>query len=726
MRVLPCFILIAVLALSACGAADEVPVVVKGGRFSRPLAHARLYAPANDRKARELPLLGETDAAGELLLEVDPADKKAPSFYILSPDLSRWQLVLRAEEDSRERVDSGAMRDVAALKCESVWTTQGEQRVLSVSVPGTGTIEATVVGPDGRVLNDTAVEVYPSPRGESKMRLAGRTDAEGRISVRLFPGRYSMHIVARGVGFGATGTIEVRPDEAARADLPPLVPFGTVEGRVGKAAVTEGGHVRTDRSEFWNMTRASVDKEGRFILKDVTPGLHRIVYEVHGAAESVEVTVRPGKAVRGVLLKAREAVLDGAATMRLSWSGMAIISGRVTYQDGRPAAGARIYVVSVYHGGLRMNQEIGVATANLRGEYTMPPVRAGLGRIALVARVEGFPPALGMIPPSSLPGVEQDQQQVKLGADLVIAAEGGELNVHVVTDGKPVVNAVVVLLPEGYSRSFAVNPYVKTLAGADLEKEINALILPARRTGEDGVATFSDLVPGDYAVLAVAGFEEAEARALALIGTRSSPLLVRGAADELANRISGVPVAVGETRTVSITLYRQPMTVKPRVIHPEGFPITGRDFAQVQVLSILPSGYWLRTGNGPKGEPEIQFDGPGYRGIEVRYRPKELGTGRIETEPYFRGRACLAVSALMPKDRVVEVHLARVDAGSIEAHLLDQNGKPLQGWVVIEAYDAPRAMGCTDKQGCLLFSDLLSGSYTLRAYADAVAAADVD
>jgi hypothetical protein len=96
------------------------------------------------------------------------------------------------------------------------------------------------------------------------------------------------------------------------------------------------------------------DAEGKFALKDITPGPYRVTATAEGYARR-SLQVRCG---------------DPGYSLKFALSREAVISGRVAGDDGQPVPGARVILLrTAYVGGDKRFMTVGAATPNSDGEF---------------------------------------------------------------------------------------------------------------------------------------------------------------------------------------------------------------------------------------------------------------------------------------------------------------------------------------------------------------------
>ena len=354
----------------------------------KPMPHVMLYLFGLPPGQTDMILLGDqstvvTDEQGHFTWNVPDALPPLSAYigvrsiacYALAADQSteRFRLALRPDQHGSDtEQDARELLQGATHSCDTKWLLGGTHPVFSVVVPDTSSIQLTVRGPNGQPLRDRDVQVVPVEQASfygGAIVYTARTDAEGRLRLRCFPGYKRFQILVPGVGFGFTGTFEAQVGQIATPALPPLAPFATLSGTVASAlvqpgaAVHMGAEVHQDDAilgtgTLWYVPRAAVSAEGRWTLGDMLPGQHRLVSEdERSESEPVDVIVQPGERMTGITLgpkKPAEAVTP--STVKVPSSPPAV-RGRVTDAEGRPVAGADVFAVCAYAEGGEYGQK---------------------------------------------------------------------------------------------------------------------------------------------------------------------------------------------------------------------------------------------------------------------------------------------------------------------------------------------------------------------------------
>jgi hypothetical protein len=608
-------------------------------------------------------------------------------------------------------------------RVETRWKGDGPGASLVVECPPVGEIEAVVRGPDGLPLADRPILVIPvsdSPHpGAEAIRFSGRTDRAGSFRLRSFEGMRRLSVRVPGLGFGSTGGFEVIGGRVARPAIPPLARFSRVEGRLGPGLLADATHAALLSEPFQEPVGPAVpcDAEGRFAMVDLLPGAYRIVarrgdQDIPTAYR--EVRPEPGRVLGDVVLEPapppspedRKATqqtlrqLNGDRSKTITW-----VEGTIRDEMGGPLAGASVYVRVEYHGGIRMYEEVKKATADDRGRYRFEggllPI---MGTLTVVASAKGRPPAIGYAPGPDASLAENELKPARL--DLALAPVGASASVTVFQDGRKQPGVAVRLSSVG-GVALANPGYVGRAVG-DARDEVAALFAPIARTGPDGVARFEDLLPGEFALAATAG---PDPRQLDLVEWPHRPEVPFAIA-------KGIAAPPGGKVEAKVAVHTQTGMVRFRLLKPDGSPVVGRtanlNFGRVQATS----GRSLKLDR--QGIGSYDFERPGLWAVEIRFRDSELQSFWAKEEPYYQAEARIPVSPGVVLDDPLTLRAVRREPGAIRARLVDADGKPARGTVMI--VDAVRGgiqqAGTTDAEGVVRFAGLVSGKHRLRGFID--------
>lgn len=634
-----------------------------------------------------------TDDRGRFTWNVPPALPPLSDYigirsiacYALAADrgTERFRLAVRPDpHGSDPERDAGELLQDATRSCETKWLLSGAHPVFSVVVPDTSIVQLTLRGPDGQPLRGKDIQVvpveYPSFSGGAIV-YACRTDAEGRLRLRCFPGARRFQVLVPGIGFGFTGTFEASAGQEAAPSLPPLAPFAALSGTVAPALAQPGAMVHPSDGRIlgtgtlWYVPRAAVAADGRWTLGDVLPGQHRLVLEAgRGESEPVGVTVQPGEKMAGITLGPKKPA--EAAPAATAPSAAPSVRGRVTDADGRPVAGADVFAACTYAEGMEYGQNVLIAKTNADGRYVIPHLPThptsrshdlfislpSGPSVHLVARVPGYGLAAadGQSEMDGVPGQWRDIEK-----DLVLPASHSGLTVRVLQDGKPAPNVLVTLSAPGES----VVPAISSRYGdrGEAAQTLRALLSPSAKTGPDGAARFQDLTPRLWDVTA-----------------NRLPFNAFQASVPPFNTSTGVVVQAGESSSYTVSLLPIPSPVTFRAVSPDGHtpPATPN---RVSLATAHESNYGTLSlePDGRVGD-SLPFIVPGLFQATLRFATGPLDPN-APAGPYFEGTALVAVSAATSPSRSIGVSTIGVGPASIRVRLIDAQGKPLHGTVTV-------------------------------------------
>lgn len=586
---------------------------------------------------------------------------------------------------------------------------------------GSGSVLLTVLGPDGRPLADHALDVYPAGPGFPQDEVGrGPTDDQGRLSLSLPAGLHRLRVVAPGVGFGATGTLEVGPGKTPVAELPPLAPFARISGTVAPALLRPGETVHVETfppAKSTAVPPAPVDSQGRFQLTDVWPGQNQLsLVGAEGRNYYAQVRVAPGETHDGVVFTAPLVPAFVPPPDAAPPTFQAKLRGTVMDDTGRPVADADVYaavpdfqrrldtfsrlplfqlppplMTRTDAGGHYVFPNVTLATPNYT--YTLPvaAARAGLPPAIAYARVE--------------PGRQGDLQ-----ADLILPTRHTGLTVRVLLGGKPLADAPVSLGPEagvsgigGWNWAWdpAGSPWPARIGGAASDA-MGSLFFLSGTTGPDGVARFADLTPGLWTVQAQVG---------------KYP-------DIQSTSIRGVAVRAGQGDACTLSLDTPPARPSSvQVLTPDGQPLAGRSLGLGTAYAAWPNsgggtGLTLDTQGKAPLPPSLLT--PGLWRLDVPYRdtPQQASPFfQITAEPYDAAGVLLAVSPALSSPAVLTLRAVHHGPGRVRVRLEDQDGRPAAGTVVISGFaNGPDYAATVDARGEAVFPDMTSGQYTVQGY----------
>jgi hypothetical protein len=642
-----------------------------------------------------------------------------------------WEVV---EPGGLMRDPSGYQRRQAieALyqRAETRWKGEGPGAALVVECPPVGAVEAVVRGPDGLLLVDRPIFVLQTPDfphpGAGVIRFSGRTDRAGAFQLRFFEGVRQLAVEVPGLGFGSTGRIEVIRGKVARAEIPPLARFARVEGRLAPPLRAPGTKVALLSEPFQQAVgpAAPCDEEGRFALVDVVPGQYRLAAQRGGQYVPTtyrEIRPEPGQVLADVVLEPAPPVspedqkssartlrqLNGDRKKTITW-----VEGTIRDETGQPLPGAFVYLQVQYHGGIRMYEEVKKATADDRGRYRFEgPLYPAMGTLTVAASAQGRPSAIAYAPGPDASRDEGERKPARLDVSLGSGSAGASARVAVMQDGRALAGVAVRLSAAGAVA--LANPFYVGRARGGQRDELERLVAMTAITGPDGVARFENLFPGAFELVATASPNPAQ---LLRVRRPRDPELAFGIAE-------GIAVAPGGKVETAIAVHRQPGTVRFRLLKPDGAPVASQTVALSFGQGRATSTTSLEV--DAQGIGSHDFGTPGLWAVEVRFRDSELKSFPIQEEPYYQAEALIPVSPGLALDDPLTLRAVRCDRGAIRARLLDAEGKPARGTVMI--FDGFQGMvrqaGTVDAEGWVRFADLPSGKYRLRGTVDGQAPA---
>jgi len=381
--------------------------------------------------------------------------------------------------------------------------------------------------------------------------------------------------------------------------------------------------------------KTRTDEAGRFQLAHIEAVPTTIYFEAPGGAAEV---------LRGVLLD--EGKTTTVADVVLP--GGHFLAGVVQWSDGKPVAGARVFVTPMNRGTVRPTET--VADGSFRIDWLPEEERLGLGVL-----VAGLPVHMEQ-------GVALDRDDVK-----VVFPVPGRLEGRVVAakGGRPVTRFKIHL-------DAAEQPaaWMLRFIQAQVKRGLGATPFMA----EDGAFTFPRVAPGTYTVRVTAnGYPEAKVAEVVISAKETTTIRVEVAGGNVARgtveRASGDPVAAARiyvipggvqagTQGVGLTAYvndREPDAVTDLTGH---FMLPPQTPARYDVIAVHPDtlpalvrGVDLRVGDASNVEIRLPPSGA-VRGrlldesgrpakdetIYVLYRDGIVRTERVDDEGRFEAR----------------------------------------------------------------------------------------
>ena len=218
-------------------------------------------------------------------------------------------------------------------------------------------VELTVRGPDGRPVAGKTVVVRDGSKdyfqSDDRPSATVKSDAQGRIAVDWPVGLRRLTVSVPGVGFGATGRFELVESATVQPGLPPLVPFGAIEGRIAASAIKPGAYIEVTNAFHPPSPTARCDADGKFTLEDLLAGDYVLVLRPNNSSEdshTVTVHVLPGQRTCGVVVEeARQAnpkVRKSPGVQSEGGTSVVWAAGTVRDESGSPLAGIKVLLLS--------------------------------------------------------------------------------------------------------------------------------------------------------------------------------------------------------------------------------------------------------------------------------------------------------------------------------------------------------------------------------------------
>ena len=545
-----------------------------------------------------------------------------------------------------------------------------DTRILRADLLKVGIANVTVRDPAGKLLASVPVDVILSKLDQSSylaVRLSGYTDIHGRFRVPLPPGVQSLRVSVPGVGLGDTGRFELAAGKSVDVTMPPLAGFGQVEGSVDPALVAPDAIVSCSYA-FTEYARAPIAKDGHFIIHDLPPGPCGLNFKSYDKPDSASagIEVLAGKWVRGVKLQQRDWLTHDDSQPHSGADAATPVPGQLR-GTVRDAEGKQIVGATVWCNSLS-------SLTDARGEYLIHG-DSDAGTLSLVVvRADGYCP---MVVPRRL---TTTSKQAIPKMDFVLHRSGGELEITVLNGRSPV--------PDEYVHASLAGAW--HFPGRYTQQHFEGFEQVSNRdekTDKLGVARFHDLLPGRYDI----GYPDPQ--------SPFSPAI-----------LDGIAVSGGKKTKLTMADYRQRGDVSFRVLDPDGNEVS-RDQFEYRVLSASGDEGGTSTRTLEHGLVRDRFQSPGIRTVYLRYRDTSiLDNWCLYGEPFYEAWATVAVSNLRWDGGSINVTAIRHEAGSLQARLLDLEGKPVRGTVILPDWSgAFERGGTTDADGRIVFPSLVSG-----------------
>lgn len=622
-------------------------------------------------------------------------------------------------------------REGTIKRTKRVWVLLGAAWLLALSGgPGraqdvggnVGSVILTVRGPDGRVLRDRDVTISRLGPWPDVRDVSATTDIQGRVTVVMPVGLLRLRVLAPGLGFGATGVIEVGPGRDVSAALPPLAPFARLSGTISPAFRQPGETLHLQNGfgrPGVDWLTVPLDAQGRFSLRDLPAGQIGIELNRGTPAKNYYFyfQIAPGEDRTGLVLAPSLSAPLFPPYVPPPDTRTVTLRGTVTNDQKRPVARARVYAQvpdsrpsGGGYGRWPWGEPAPVSTVTgADGGYTFPDITVSYSSVTipLAATAPGHPPAFASI--RSEPDAPSDPR-----ADLVLSTQHTALAIHVTTpDGQPAAGAQVHLRPEVgvpgiIARGAGDRPDLFAGFGVSAgENAMSHLFAPSGIVGPDGVARFADLLPGLWDVTA------SDAPEPGVAGPSRS-----------AHSATSRGVAVQARRGAACTLALSPVPAAPmvRVVSPGGQPVPVQGAYLEPGSAITDSRVFAdRNPNTPAATGDtpilIRDARPGLWRVTANYRDNSLSSGQYGPyipEPYIAASALVALSPALPPPGLLTLRARRRAAGTLRVRLEGVDGRSAAGTVFVPSNTgAPDYAATVDAHGEAVFAAMPAGIYTL-------------
>ncbi|MES2462991.1 MAG: hypothetical protein V4671_20595 [Armatimonadota bacterium] len=655
-------------------------------------------------------------------------ESSTPSARVLPIDGRRWTakpvfaqppIVLSPEFQTAEEY----LIDETLQTATTRWEGTGGAARLIVEAPPTGTMKIKLPDTAGNLLRNAPVQVWPVyhsrfPHQERMMRYDGRTDGNGFLDLRLFPGDKEFMITAPGVGFATTGPFKILAGQTATPSIARLVPFATVSGRAAPGLARPGQIVRLGRfletysDPVWSWRQTRTDRTGRFVLTDITPGRHIISLFANEAdaakwgsdvrplaREIIDVSPGVNQEDRRLIPAAPRPTPPPPPTPAEQEPGVLVGVVR-SAQDGKPVGGATVWAVCTPYA-IGATHITLTTTTSRDGTYRLEGVPAamvrqptvGISGIPIIATKDGYAPALGYV---------NAEEKLTTVPDLVFPANSSDaaLTVRFVdAGGRPAVGVTVEAKPDFTDALLGWGfPMFSDSSTGKAAEALTRAFRPRMVTDESGIARFTKLLPGRYDLTADSSGGS---------GQRGN--------ERAVTYISGVPAGPRTETPVTFRLQQSLGKLQLRLLDSDGHPLTGQGLSYKWVAAVKPT--------------DDNSDGNSIRGNDRQNTfdiSSRIGAGlwRITvSQGDFIGQTVAAYSPFQarPSD-VLEIGTKKEGPGSLVVTVVDADGKPVrQGTVYRSQYAEypeqidPGHVYATDSRGRVTLPGLKPDTIAVRA-----------
>lgn len=555
-------------------------------------------------------------------------------------------------------------------------------------------VELLIRGPDGAPVanSDVTIKIPDLP---SVPDITTKTDSHGNARFRVPYGAFRLSVEAHGIGHGDIGTTEFVAGHVAHPPLSPLAAYGSIDGTFPDGFCAHDITIEAASSGYsYRTIKVKPDSPGHFHISDVPDGYWTVkVFAGTQLCAAIQASfpLAAGQNLRSVdvpyvsTTPPQATVLTSPAPAAAPAPKGPVVWVRGTVRDdrGKPIAGACVMALATYSGSIRMYQLTSQAVADAEGRYELKG-EGGLPYFSatLVATAPGHPPAWAW--PSFPQLVTDDSKPAKPPEpptqDLVLPSKSGKMNVTVVVDGQPVADIYVALYLENANlRDMWAMPRSDATA-------IQDAAYPVAKTNTDGVASFENLLPGSYRVLAT---KDKNAVRWSLYGMND----LRG----WTAQSTGIPVQVGETTNYKISLYEQKNTTGFRPVMADGATMPASGVAYGPVDDI-----WWTTNEGPG---KVDLKQAGLWRIEATYIDAP-GASSSNAGPYLLAAGHVAISPNLENVDPPVFTARRIEPPSARILVQDVNGKPIHVTVHVTDYGNSGFSATTDDHGEALFTGL--------------------